>query len=256
MPHRDPFDLAGQIAVVTGGSRGIGKAIAAGLAARGAAVAIVGRFEETLSKAAEEIARPEGSISTHVADVSREAEVIRLRETVLEVHGTLDILVNNAGVSPIYVPLERIDPADWRQIMGVNLDGVFLCCRHLGTVMLEKGRGSIINVSSVAGHGGIERQAAYSASKGGVEQLTRSLALDWAKKGVRVNAIAYGFIETDFTAGVRGNAHISEKLLNRTPMGRFGTIDEVAGAAVFLASPAAAYITGVSLPVDGGWTAG
>ena len=256
MPQRNPFDLSGQIAVVTGGSRGIGKAIAAGLAARGAAVGIVGRSEETLSRAAEEIACPEGSISTHVADVSREAEVTRLREAVLEIHGTLDILVNNAGISPIYMPLERTDLADWQQIINVNLDGVFLCCRHLGTVLLEKGRGSIINVTSVAGVSGLERQGAYSASKGGVEQLTRSLALDWAKKGVRVNAIAYGFIETDFTAGVRGSDYISEKLLNRTPMGRFGTVDEVVGAAVFLASQAASFITGVSLAVDGGWTAG
>jgi NAD(P)-dependent dehydrogenase (short-subunit alcohol dehydrogenase family) len=256
MPHHDPFDLSGQIAVVTGGSRGIGKAIAAGLAARGAGVAIVGRSEQTLSQAAEEIAPSQGSVTTHVADVSSEADVIRLREAVLEAHGTLDVLVNNAGVSPIYGPFERTDLADWREIMGVNLDGVFLCCRHLGTVMLDKGAGSIINVSSVAGHGGLERQTAYSASKGGVEQLTRSLALDWAKKGVRVNAIAYGFIETDLTAGVRGSAYISEKLLNRTPMGRFGTPEEVVGAAVFLASPAASFITGASLAVDGGWTAG
>jgi len=256
MSHRDPFDLTGQIAVVTGGSRGIGKAIAAGLAASGASVAVVGRFEDALKRAAEEIAPTEGSVSTHVADVSREADVIRLRESVLEVHGTLDILVNNAGISPIYGSFERTGLADWREIMGVNLDGVFLCCRHLGTILLEKGRGSIINVSSVAGHGGLARQSAYSASKGGVEQLTRSLALDWAKQGVRVNAIAYGFVETDLTAGVRSHPYISERLLSRTPMGRFGTMDEIAGAAVFLASPAASYVTGVSLPVDGGWTAG
>jgi NAD(P)-dependent dehydrogenase (short-subunit alcohol dehydrogenase family) len=108
----------------------------------------------------------------------------------------------------------------------------------------------------VAGHVGLERQAAYSASKGGVEQLTRSLALEWAKQGVRVNAIAFGFIETDLTAGMRGNEYIAGKILGRTPMGRFGTLEEVAGAAVFLASPAASFVTGASLAVDGGWTAG
>jgi gluconate 5-dehydrogenase len=188
--------------------------------------------------------------------VSREADVIALREAVLTAHGSLDILVNSAGVSPVYVPLERTDLSDWRQVIDVNLGGMFLCCRHLGTIMLDKGRGSIINVSSIGGHVGLERQAAYCASKGGVEQLTRSLALDWAQKGVRVNAIAYGFIETDLTAGIRASEYFSAKLLNRTPMGRFGTLDEVAGAAVFLASPAAAFVTGASIPVDGGWTAG
>jgi gluconate 5-dehydrogenase len=256
MTRRDCFDLSGQVALVTGASRGIGRAIAAGLGERGARVALVGRREEALREAAAEMAVAKGSVSTHAADVSREEEVIALREAVLAAHGTLDVLVNNAGVSPVYASLERTELNDWRQIVDVNLGGVYLCCRHLGKILLEKGRGSIINVSSVAGHVGLERQAAYSASKGGVEQLTRSLALEWAKQGVRVNAIAFGFIETDLTAGLRGNEYIAGKLLGRTPMGRFGTLEEVAGAAVFLASPAASFVTGASLAVDGGWTAG
>jgi gluconate 5-dehydrogenase len=256
MTQRDPFDLTGQVALVTGASRGIGKAIAAGLAMRGARVAVSGRREQTLVRAAEEISVEGADVSTHVADVSREEEVLALRQAVLADHGTLDILVNNAGVSPIYAPFERTSALDWREIIDVNLHGVFLCCRHLGTILLEKGGGSIVNVSSVGGRVGLERQAAYCASKGGVEQLTRGLAIDWAKQGVRVNAIAYGFIETDLTAGVRANEYISGRLLGRTPMGRYGSVEEVAGAAVFLASPAAAFVTGVSLAVDGGWTAG
>jgi len=256
MTQDDLFSLDGQIAVVTGGSRGIGRAIAAGFAARGARVVLVGRKRETLLEAAEEIAAEGGSVSTQVADVSREEEVLALREALLALHGDLDILVNNAGVSPVYVPFERIHAPEWREVIGVNLEGVFLCCRHLGGILLEKGQGSIINISSVGGHVGLERLAAYCASKGGVEQLTRTLALDWARRGVRVNAIAYGFIETDFTTYLRGSEYISEKLLARTPMGRFGKLEEVAGAAVFLASPAASFVTGTSLVVDGGWTAG
>ena len=252
----EAFDLSGQIAVVTGGSRGIGKAIARALLEQGAEVVIVGRNGETLLETAREIDPGEQTCTIQVADVSREQDVIGLCEEVRARHGTLDLLVNNAGVSPIYLPLERTDSGDWREVIDVNLNGVFLCCRHLGMLMLEQGRGSIVNVSSVAGHVGLERQVAYSASKGGVEQLTRSLALEWAKKGVRVNCVAYGFIETDLTAGVRGSAHISEKLLSRTPMGRFGTVEEVAGAVVFLASSSASFITGASIAVDGGWTAG
>jgi len=256
MSTADLFDLGGQISIVTGGSRGIGKAIAAGFAARGARVVLIGRNEKTLQASAREIDPEAKRVFPHVADVSREEQVLELREAVMTQFGRLDLLVNNAGVSPIYQPLERNRFSDWREVMEVNLDGVFLCCRHLGTLMLEQGQGCILNVSSVAAHTGLERQAAYSASKGGVQQLTSSLAVEWAKRGVRVNAIAYGFIETDLTAGVRGSAYLSERILKRTPMGRFGTLDEVAGAAVFLASPAASFITGASLAVDGGWMAG
>lgn len=250
------FDLTGRTAIVTGGGRGIGRAIARTLAAHGAAVALAGRNEANLQQVADTIRADGGTASWHGCDVTAEAEVAALRDAVLATHGRIDILVNNAGIDPHYAPMERTDPAEWQHILDVNLTGVFLCCRLIGPAMLEKGRGSIINISSIAGHVGLKRQVPYCATKGGVEQLTKALALDWAEQGVRVNAIAYGFIMTDLTNAVLTHKHIGPKLLARTAMGRFGTVEEVGGAAVFLASDAASYVTGSTVLVDGGWTAG
>ena len=159
------------------------------------------------------------------------------------------------GINPIYRGIEKTSLAEWQNIVGTNLTGVFLCCKHLGGVMAERGSGSVVNVSSVAGHVGLRRSVPYCATKGGVELLTKALTLDWASRGVRVNCIAPGFFETDLTAGMRQNEALSAGLLSRTPLGRFGTMEDIAGAAVFLASPASAYMTGQSLVVDGGWTA-
>ena len=181
--------------------------------------------------------------------------MLALRDAALERFGAIDVLVNNAGVNPIYRGIERTSLADWQGIVDVNLTGVFLCCKHLGAVMAERGRGSIISISSVAGHVGLRRSVPYCAAKGGVELLTKALALDWAGKGVRVNCIAPGYFETDLTAGMRDNEAMSSGLLARTPLGRFGIDADIAGAAVFLASAAGAYVTGQSLVVDGGYTA-
>ena len=247
------FDLTGQVAVVTGGGRGLGRAIAAGLARHGATLVLCGRTEATLTEAAAAIG---GEVLTVVADVSQEADVLRVRDAALERFGAIHVLVNNAGVNPIYAGIERTSLAEWQHILDVNLTGAFLCCKHLGTPMAAAGRGSIITISSVAGHVGLRRSVPYCATKGGVELLTKALALDWAAKGVRVNCIAPGYFETDLTAGMRENAAKSERLLAMTPMGRFGTDPDIVGAAVFLASPASAYVTGQSLVVDGGYVAG
>lgn len=252
---RDMFDLTGRVAVVTGAGRGIGRAIAIAFAARGASLALVGRSAETLAESAGKIEVKGGILSRHVVDVGDPDAVEASLSAVLAAHGRVDILVNNAGISPYYAPVERTRLADWNRVIQVNLNGVFHCCRSFGMPMLKAGKGSIINISSIAGRRGLARQAAYGASKGGVELLTRTLALEWAEKGVRVNAIAYGFMETDLTAGVRGNEDISRTLLQRTPMRRFGRLDEATGAAVFLASDASSYVTGASILVDGGWTA-
>ncbi len=246
------FDLTGKVALITGGSRGIGLSIAKGMAECGAQILLCGRNPVSLDQARATIG---GSVVTAVTDVADESAVIELRETVQRQFGRLDILVNNAGIDPHYAPLEHTDVADWRNVLDTNLNGVFYCCKHLGGLMIPAKAGSIINIGSVAGRVALKRQVPYCASKGGVEQLTRALAIDWAEHGIRVNAIGYGFIKTDLTSGMTDHPHIAPKLLARTPLGRFGELSEVAGAAIFLASPSASYVTGHTLMVDGGWTA-
>jgi NAD(P)-dependent dehydrogenase (short-subunit alcohol dehydrogenase family) len=246
------FDLAGKVAVVTGAGRGIGRAIAEGLARHGARVELAGRTLETLAHAADAIGT---RARTHVADVAKEADVIALRDAVLARHGRIDVVVNNAGINPIFRGIERISLEEWQSIIDINLTGTFLCCKHLGGAMVERSSGSIINVSSVAGHVGLLRSVPYCASKGGVEMLTRALALDWAQRGVRVNTLAPGWVDTDLTHGLLDHETHGRRLLDHTPMGRFATPGDMVGAAVFLASDASAYMTGQSLLIDGGWTA-
>jgi NAD(P)-dependent dehydrogenase (short-subunit alcohol dehydrogenase family) len=246
------FDLTGKVVVVTGAGRGIGRAIAEGLARHGARVVLAGRTETTLADAAAAIGEP---ASVQVADVSRDADVLALRDAVVARCGRIDVLVNNAGINPIFRDIDRISLDDWQSIIDINLTGTFLCCKHLGGVMVEKGAGSIINISSVAGHVGLLRSVPYCASKGGVEMLTRALALDWAKRGVRINTLAPGWVDTDLTHGLLEHDTHGRRLLDHTPMGRFATPGDMVGAAVFLASDASAYMTGQSLLIDGGWTA-
>jgi NAD(P)-dependent dehydrogenase (short-subunit alcohol dehydrogenase family) len=246
------FDLTGKVVVVTGAGRGIGRAIAEGLARHGARVVLTGRTEATLRDAAAAIGE---AASVQVADVSRESDVLALRDAVVARCGRIDVLVNNAGINPIFRGIERISLDDWQSIIDINLTGTFLCCKHLGGVMVEQGAGSIINISSVAGHVGLLRSVPYCASKGGVEMLTRALALDWARLGVRVNTLAPGWVDTDLTHGLLEHDTHGRRLLDHTPMGRFATPGDMVGAAVFLASDASAYMTGQSLLIDGGWTA-
>ena len=246
------FDLAGRVAVVTGGGRGLGRAIAGGLARYGARLVLCGRNAVTLNTAAQEIG---GETLAHEGDVSREADVLALRDAALARFGRIDVLVNNAGVNPIYKTIEATSLDEWQHIVGVNLTGTFLCAKHLGAAMAAAGGGSIINVSSVAGHVGLRRSVPYCATKGGVELLSKALALDWANKGVRVNCIAPGYFETDLTAGMIANETLSARVLGQTPLGRFGRDPDIVGAAVFLASPASAYMTGQSLVIDGGYLA-
>jgi gluconate 5-dehydrogenase len=244
------FDLTGKICLVTGAGRGIGRGIAEALARHGATVVLTGRTEATLAEVATAIGP---SASIQLADVAREDDVVALRDAVLARHGRIDVLVNNAGINPVWRGIEKISLAEWQGIIDTNLTGTFLCCKYIGSV-LESG-GSVINVSSIAGHVGLTRSVPYCASKGGVELLTKALALDWAKRGVRVNCLAPGYVDTDLTHALLSHETHSKPFLDHVPMGRFGTPREIAGAAVFLASDASAYMTGQSLVVDGGWTA-
>lgn len=246
------FDLTGKVAIVTGGGRGLGRAIARGLAQQGANVVITGRTASTLDATVAELG-PDAM--AHAGDVAVESDVIALRDAALARFGRIDILVNNAGVNPIYKPIETTTLDEWQHIVGINLTGIFLCAKHIGGSMVSAGRGSVINISSVAGHVGLRRSVPYCATKGGLELMTKALALDWATKGVRVNCIAPGYFETDLTAGMIANEALSTRLLGQTPMGRFGRDPDIIGAAIFLASDASAYITGQSLAVDGGYLA-
>lgn len=239
--------------LITGSTRGIGRALAQAFATEGAHVIVTGRDSATAASSAAEMGMGVEGLGLDVAD---EASVMALAAEVKQRWGRIDVLINNAGIDPHYADLRDTPTSLWQQIRQTNLDGVFFCCKYLAAPMAERGTGCVINVSSVAGSTALRKQLPYCASKGGVDQITRALAVDWAPAGVRVNGIAYGFIETELTTGMREHPHIAPRLLARTPMGRFGKIDEVAGAALFLASPSASYITGHTLMVDGGWTAG
>jgi len=249
------FDLTGQVCLVTGGGRGLGLGMAQALASAGADVVICGRNQDTLNLAVTNSSNPE-RMTAITADVGDEDSVISLVNQIIEKHGHIDALINNAGINPYYTRSEDVTLQEWNDILSVNLTGVFLCCKYVGQKMIAAGRGgSIINISSIAGRVGLNRTAAYCASKGGGELLTRGLALDWARHNIRVNTIAPGYFETDLTEGLRQNDKLSNELLSQTPMNRFGTLEDIAGSAVFLASSSSKYITGQTIGIDGGWTA-
>ena len=250
------FGLRGKVAAVTGASRGLGRAIALGLAEAGVDLILSSRGQEDVQRVAAEIEALGGQALAVAADVAQADDVQRLLDRGLERFGRVDVLVNNAGISPVYKRAEQMALADWQRILDVNLTGVFLCCQAFGRAMLAQQRGVVINMSSVGAQAGFPRLSAYCASKGAVESLTRVLAMEWAASGVRVNALAPAFIETDMTAGVREHEALNATIVQRTPLHRMGLPNEVVGAELFLASDAASYVTGQVLTVDGGWLAG
>ncbi len=244
--------LDGRVALVTGGGNGIGRATAHALAQAGAHVAVSDIDADAARTVAGEIGRGEA----HRLDVADEAEVEAVVGTVIDRHGRIDILVNNAGLGArlptVDLPTER-----WRHVLAVNLDGSFFCARATGRYMVAAGQGAVVNVASIMGLVGNAHYGhlAYHSAKGAIVNFTRALACEWAARGVRVNAVAPTFARTRLTEPLLADEPLAQRLVADTPMGRFAEPEEVAAAILFLASDAAAMITGVTLPVDGGWTA-
>lgn len=244
-------NLSGQVAIVTGASRGLGKAIAAELGRNGARVACVARDRERLAETVAEISAVGGQAEAFTCDIKERASVDRLIDDVVERWGKLDILINNAGVTRDTL-LPRMSDEEWDDVITTNLTGSFLFCRAASRHMMRARYGRIINISSVSGLIGNPGQTNYSASKAGLIGLTRSLSRELAGRKVTINAVAPGFIESDMTRTL-GEAVISEAK-KRIPAKRLGTAEDVAAAVLYLASPAASYVTGQVLVVDGGMT--
>lgn len=238
----------GRVCLVTGGGRGIGRAIALGLAAEGGLVGVAARTRAQVEEVAANIG--EGAVAIE-ADVADYAACERAVGELEERFGRLSVLVNAAGISPVRQRAELHDVDAWRAMLDVNLTGAYLATRAAAPSLLEVG-GTVVNVASVAGLSGSPRIAGYGASKAGLVQLTRTLAREWADRGVRVNAICPGYVETEMTAQLLAVEHLRQQVLAATPLGRLGTLEELVAPALFLASDEASYITGAALVVDGG----
>ncbi|MFQ5867301.1 MAG: SDR family NAD(P)-dependent oxidoreductase [bacterium] len=250
----EKMSLKGKVGIVTGASRGLGKGIAIGLVQAGADLAVTSRDIEKIEKVAEEIKNWGGEVLPLQVDVSRKEDIDRMLEKTLEKFGKIDFLFNNAG-RITRVPSEDFSERDWDKEININLKGTFLCCQAVGRVMIKQKRGKIINISSIASFIGGKNISAYVASKGGVSQLTKSLASDWAKYNIRVNAIGPGYFTTDLTEPLRQDPERFSAINARIPLGRWGKPEDLAGIAVFLACDASDYITGQTIFVDGGWLA-
>lgn len=254
--ENNPFDFSNKIVLVTGAGRGLGAALAEGFAAAGATVQLCDQNEESALQRAE-LLRTAGYAATgYGCDISDGAQVASLVERVVHEQGRIDVLINNAGIN-IPKPAEELSLDEWSRIIGVNLTGTFICCQAAGRVMLEQGTGSIINICSIHGHVGsyVHKAAAYNASKAGIINLTRSLALEWGERGVRVNGISPGPLNTDLMTKRLADAEYVRKLNERLALKRVGEPADVVGTALFLASSAAAWVTGQIIAVDGGWLA-
>lgn len=248
------FDLRGKKALVTGGGSGLGRAMALALAEAGADVGVAARRMEKLEAVAEEI-RALGRASAAIPlDLSEPESVAAAAERAAAELGAIDILVNNSGVSGAGWAAD-LPITEWDQVMATNLRGAFLMCQAVGAQMIERGSGVIVNVASVAGMIGVKKLSAYTASKGGLIQLTKTLALEWAKYGIRVNALAPGYVLTDINREMFNSEAGGQMIKTHIPMGRVGQPEDMAGAVVFLASDASSYMTGAALVLDGGQSA-
>ena len=248
------FDLKDRVAIVTGGNGGIGLGMARGLAGAGARVVVAARNQTKSAAAVRELEKLGGQGLAIAADVVDEASVDALVRSTLDRCGRLDILVNNAGINIRKQP-QDYTLAEWRRVLDTNLTSAFLCSRAAYAPMKAAGRGKIINIGSMMSIFGASFAPAYSASKGGIVQLTRALSSAWAKDNIQVNAVLPGWIDTELTQNARREVSgLHDNVLRRTPAGRWGTIEDMSGIAVFLASPASDFVTGAAIPVDGGYS--
>ena len=250
-----PFDLTGRKAFVTGASRGIGRAIAVGLAQAGADVALVARSEDGLAATAAGVAAAGREAHVIPADVTSQQEVADAVATALQRLGHVDIVVNNAGGSNFTVPFLSLRLPGWDKLMRLNLDSAMYVCHAVGGHLIERGQGSVINVASVAGLVGSPFLSPYGAAKAGLISLTMSLAVEWAAHGVRVNALCPGWTATDLNRNLWEDETAGMATVASVPMQRWGRVEEMTGPALFLASDASSYMTGQALVIDGGQTA-
>jgi 2-dehydro-3-deoxy-D-gluconate 5-dehydrogenase len=248
------FDLKGRVAIVTGGNGGIGLGMAKGLAKAGARVVVAARNREKSSAAVQALKALGSDSLALTVDVTDERSIEALVADAVQQCGRIDILVNNAGIN-IRKPAHELPLAQWQQVIDTNLTSAFVCSRAVYPHLKRAGGGKIINVGSMLSIFGASFAPAYGASKGGIVQLTKSLAVGWAGDNIQVNAVLPGWIDTDLTRQARQQLQgLNERVLARSPSGRWGTIDDFEGIAVFLASPASAFITGTAIAVDGGYS--
>jgi 2-deoxy-D-gluconate 3-dehydrogenase len=248
------FDLKGRVAVVTGGNGGIGLGMGRGLAEAGAAVVVAGRNREKSARAVAELRGLGAQAEAIEVNVDEEASVEALVKATMARFGRLDVLVNNAGMN-IRKPVESLALGEWQQVLATNLTSAFLASRACHPIMTKQGGGKIINIGSMMSIFGASFAPAYAASKGGIVQLTRAMAAGWAGDNIQVNAVLPGWIDTELTRNAREEvAGLHDNVLRRTPAKRWGVEQDMAGVAVFLASPASDFVTGAAIPVDGGYS--
>jgi NAD(P)-dependent dehydrogenase (short-subunit alcohol dehydrogenase family) len=251
----DRFRLDGKVALITGGARGLGRTMAAALAEAGADIALAGRSKDTCQDTADGIgSTTRRKVMAFAADVTKIADVERLADDVEREFGKVDILVNNAGIN-IRGPIQQLTEADWDAVIDTNLKGPFLCARAIGPRMVSRGWGRVINLGSVLGVIALPGRAPYASSKAGIINLTRVLALEWAGTGVTANAICPGAFATEMNRSLLEDPVKYKEFVAQIPMGRWGELDELTGAVVFLASDASSYVTGAPIFIDGGWIA-
>jgi NAD(P)-dependent dehydrogenase (short-subunit alcohol dehydrogenase family) len=253
--YLEKFRLDGKVAVITGAGRGIGFATAEALSEAGALVIITDMDSASADAARDALMARGRKAASARLDVTDPRQVESVCAALLQSHGRIDILVNNAGIAISFIPAEAMDDASWLKVLDVNLNGLFWCCRAFGKAMLDQGAGVIVNVGSMSGDivNYPQQQANYNASKAAVHHLTRSLAAEWAERGVRVNAVAPTYIATDLTKQAAADPEISKHWIGRTPMARLGQPDEIASVILFLASGASSLMTGAVVSADGGY---